>query len=51
MNTTELELMFEVRDTMCDAKQAEYDYAGGSEQDEDIADWSKLGRIGAVKVG
>lgn len=47
----ELEMTIDVRDTMCDAKQAEYDYAGGVEQGEDVADWTKLGRIGAIKVG
>lgn len=38
-------------DTMCDARQAEYDYEGAVSQDDDIADWQKPKRIGAVKIG
>ena len=54
MNYDELERLFDewvVGDTMCDAKQAEYDYVGCVEEDEDIADWTKQKRMGAIKVG
>jgi hypothetical protein len=57
MNNRELEELFEQFqfgvpvDTMCDAKQAEYDYDGQVPENEDPADWQKLKRTGAIKVG
>lgn len=38
-------------DTMCDARQADYDYAGEVPVDEDVADWYKQKRKGAIRIG
>lgn len=57
MNNREIDELFNQSqlgvegDTMCDARQAEYDYEGRVPEYEDPADWQKLKRIGAVKVG
>lgn len=55
MDNREIEERFEqltwhCDDTMCDARQAEFDYNGALPEYEDIADWKKLKR-GVVKVG
>lgn len=39
-----------VHDSMCDARQADYDYDGEVPENEDIADWHKYGKIGGRKL-
>ena len=57
MNNREIEEMFEQFkygppcDTMDDAHQAQYDYEGQVPENEDPADWQKLKRTGAIRVG
>ena len=46
-----LDLRWEVKDEMCDARQSEYDYEGAVPEHDDIADWQKPKRIGAIKLG
>lgn len=57
MNNRELERQFEefqygsVADVMDDAHQAQYDYDGQVPPNEDPADWQKLKRMGAIRIG
>lgn len=54
MSNRKIEEMFgqwQTADSMCDSRQAEYDYEGAVPVNEDPADWQKPKRIGAIKVG